>query len=69
MLLTMHKGLQHKGKVPARHRLRISRMKELDQLRADLEQAVQSEEYERAAGIRDRIRSLTKLVSEENPES
>ncbi|MCX7713246.1 MAG: UvrB/UvrC motif-containing protein [Chthoniobacterales bacterium] len=64
MLQNMHKGTHHKGKIPARHRLRISRLQELNQLRADLEKAVKEEEYEKAAGIRDRIRSLSDLEHE-----
>lgn len=50
----------HMGKVPKRSGSDIRTRRELDQLRQELQQHVQEEEFERAAEIRDRIRSLEK---------
>lgn len=61
-LKTMHRGTQHKGKVPtpdaappADMRNRLCRM---SQLREELARAVAAEEYETAAALRDEISHL-----------
>jgi protein arginine kinase activator len=51
-------GARHCGKAPSRVDPNVRRQNELIRLRRDLERAVQREDYETAAGIRDRIRSL-----------
>lgn len=58
MLQNMHKGLQHLGKKPHAAPERISRQATLETLRASLAEAVAGEQYERAAALRDQIRSL-----------
>lgn len=58
LLDRIHGSTQHRGKVPSRTTDRIAQQKELMQLRDELKQAVASEEYERAAELRDRMHSL-----------
>lgn len=57
MLKTMHKGLRHVGKVPNAQRPRRE-PDLLKQLNRRLEKAVESENFEEAALIRDQIRAL-----------
>ena len=58
LLKAMHKGTNHTGKMPERiwrqHEL-SERMKNLE---SDLQKAVQNEDYENAAQLRDQIRRL-----------
>ena len=58
ILKDMHKGIQHKGKVPSRA-LRVQEYQNrLKALHANLQAAVQSENYEQAASLRDQISHL-----------
>jgi len=54
MLADMQKGPAHVGKMPSRVKLGT----ELGELENELKRAVETENYERAAGIRDRIHTL-----------
>ena len=54
----MHKGTEHKGKVPARLARSIEREQQLKELQRELRKAVADENYESAAQLRDRIRIL-----------
>ena len=63
MLRGMHKGLRHEGKVPEGQMAREVRSQRLKELHGRLEQAIASESYEEAAGLRDEIRSLETLAS------
>lgn len=54
----LHGNTEHTGKVPSRLSGEVSQTKELDSLKASLAKAVQSEEYEKAAELRDKIREL-----------
>jgi protein arginine kinase activator len=58
MLRGMHKGTTHIGKVPAGLMAMQVLHQRLEELRSRLDQAVASESYEEAAGIRDEIRNL-----------
>jgi len=58
MVRGMHKGTSHIGKVPAGLMAMQVLHQRLEELRARLEQAIASESYEEAAGIRDEIRNL-----------
>ena len=49
---------RHVGKVPARAGSDTRRQTELLRLRGELKDAVDAEDYERAAGLRDRIREM-----------
>ncbi len=52
LLSKVHRATEHAGKTPLRHRLRV----EMEDLQRELKAAIASEEYERAAALRDRIR-------------
>lgn len=55
---TLHGRSVHTGAVPARHLERQVRIQQLKQKRSALREAVQKENYECAAALRDEIRSL-----------
>lgn len=57
-LKTMHKGALHVGRVPEGLLEAHERQQRLDQLRERLEQAIASENYEEAAGLRDEIQEI-----------
>jgi len=58
MLRNMHRGASHVGKVPEGLMALQVKHQRLQDLRARLEQAIASENYEEAAGIRDEILCL-----------
>lgn len=55
---SVHGTTTHTGCVPSRHRAKKERADKLRALKRDLEAAVKAEEYERAAALRDEIRSM-----------
>ena len=59
MVRGMHKGTSHIGKVPAGLMAMQVLHQRLEELRSRLDQAISSESYEEAAGIRDEIRNLS----------
>jgi protein arginine kinase activator len=58
MVRGLHKGHSHVGKVPEGLMAMQVLHQRLEELRARLDQAITSESYEEAAGIRDEIRNL-----------
>lgn len=56
----IHGSMEHRGKVPQRTGGEIKLRKEINQLKALLQQMVNSEEFEQAASIRDQIKKLEK---------
>ncbi len=56
ILERVHRGLQHKGKVPSSVRNR-RKLDEVSDLKTQLNDAITAEDYEEAARLRDRIRS------------
>lgn len=66
LLRRIHAGSTHTGKVPARARIRVRRLRELDKLKEELQQKVQKEEFEDAALLRDQIRDMEQEMTEEN---
>ena len=54
----MHKGTQHKGKIPHRAARAQEFQSRLKTLHSELQTAVQSENYEQAASLRDQIHTL-----------
>ena len=58
LLESIHGDTKHTGKVPRRLPKAKAEQMELTQLRRQLQQAVDAEAYETAAGLRDRIRKL-----------
>lgn len=58
LIETIHKGTMHKGKSPAGAMEARVFHQRIEELQTRLEQAIASESYEEAAGLRDEIRSL-----------
>jgi len=72
LLEKIHQKVQHVGKIPTRVGSHLARQKELNQLREELTKAIESEAYEKAAEIRDRIHILEtggkrKMKKKSNP--
>jgi protein arginine kinase activator len=61
MVRGMHKGGLHIGKVPEGLMAQQYRHQRIEELRSRLDQAIASESYEEAAGIRDEIRNLDEV--------
>jgi protein arginine kinase activator len=69
MLRGMHKGPKHCGKVPAGLMELHERTQRLEELRGRLDQAITSENYEEAAGLRDEIRQIEVRVAARTTET
>lgn len=57
--------VEHRGKVPAKACKDILERNKLSKLKEELQNAVQAEEYERAAAIRDEIKALQGNINKE----
>ncbi|MGE5577292.1 MAG: UvrB/UvrC motif-containing protein [Syntrophothermus sp.] len=58
LLRKIQGSTQHTGKVPLRAGGTVKTQKQIDSLRKELQEAIQHEQYERAAALRDQIRVL-----------
>jgi protein arginine kinase activator len=58
LLINIHDAQEHRGKRPKRKAPSIDRQAELIQLRREMEEAVEREDYERASEIRDQLRAM-----------
>jgi protein arginine kinase activator len=67
LLRRVHGSTKHVGKTPGRPQPVTGRRATLHRLQEELQQAIASEEYERAARLRDEIRSLEKAPAGEEP--
>ena len=56
----MHAGIKHFGKAPAGSEVRIDFDREMSGLKKALNDAVETEDFEKAAELRDRIKDLEK---------
>ena len=65
ILRRVHGSIRHGGKAPGKEGEQFERRRRIQQLHEDLERAIEREEYENAALIRDQIRKL-ESISEEN---
>lgn len=65
MIQSVHGTTTHTGSVPARHRAKQARAEELKRLKKELQEAVQKEDYERAATLRDEVRKLQSETEKE----
>lgn len=63
LLMGAHGALTHEGKIPRRMGETIKREKHVSTLRLYMKQAVQEEDFSRAAFLRDQIRRLEKDVT------
>ena len=60
----LHGDAVHKGNLPRSAGVQLRLVRELDRLRTDLSSAVTTQEFEKAAVLRDRITELEKNVKE-----
>ena len=58
LLRRIHGDTRHRGKVPSRDEAGASRSRQIQRLHDELQRAVEREEFEHAAAIRDEIRRL-----------
>lgn len=63
VLKKIHGANRHCGKIPARLGASFSLKREIEDLKVELRRAVEREEYEKAAGLRDRIKSLEEKLT------
>ena len=61
----MHAGIKHLGKIPAGSKSRIKYERDLEEIKLDLQVAIEEEDFERAAKLRDQLRILEKEASAE----
>jgi len=61
----LHGTLKHTGKVPERTGGKVKLSKSIEKLKLQLKEAVEREEFEKAAEIRDQIRTLEKELAGE----
>jgi len=64
LLKAMHKGTSHVGKLPAHAQKTLALSDRMKTLAENLRKAVQEENYETAAALRDEIRQLENQVAE-----
>ena len=58
LLKRIHGSSQHLGKAPIKTKKKVKAKAELQELKNDLQRAIQLEEFEQAAKLRDKIREL-----------
>src|SRR5262245_26780676 len=58
LLRRIHGSTKHVGKAPLRDAARVALRREVQRLHEDLQKAVEREDFESAAGLRDRIKKL-----------
>lgn len=58
LIKRLHGSIVHNGKIPASVSKDIKSSKEIEELKELLNKAIQNEEYEKAAEIRDKIKSI-----------
>ena len=59
-LRRIHGNTVHTGKLPKKGAGKIKLQRQIEQLKSELQAAVVNEQYEKAAGLRDRIKELEK---------
>ena len=64
LLKTMHKGTRHTGKSPEALRVSRDHAERLKSLNKKLAKAIESEDFEQAANLRDEIKGLISAVTE-----
>lgn len=63
-LRKFHGSTHHKGKVPKRFQSRIAIQQDIQQIRKQMEEAIEQEDFELAAQLRDKIKSLESQYKE-----
>jgi protein arginine kinase activator len=62
-LRRIHGNSKHIGKIPIRGGQKVHLKKEIEELKLSLQQAINSENYEKAAEIRDQIKAMEKNLN------
>lgn len=65
LLQRIHRGVTHSGKVPARAGKELKAAREIEDLKEQLKTAIQREEYEKAAVLRDKIKDAENMILQE----
>jgi len=65
ILDTIHKHTRHKGKVPKAYKERFIKIEKIRELNKQLKEAVENEEFEKAAVLRDKIREISERENQE----
>ncbi len=65
ILRRVHGAVRHVGKAPGQEGIQFERRREIQRLHEELERAIEREEYEKAAALRDRIRAVEASASPE----
>jgi len=65
LLKRIHASCSHTGKVPVSLQGKVQIIRELDQLKEDLQNSIYNEEFEEAAKLRDRIRHIEKQMQDQ----
>ncbi len=65
ILRRVHGSVRHVGKAPGKEGHQFERRRQIQALHEELERAVEREEYEKAAQIRDKIRAMEEAVGAE----
>jgi protein arginine kinase activator len=63
LLRRLHGSDRHVGKVPGRVSTQAASQRELERLRGELQEAIKTENYERAAKLRDLIHEMERTIS------
>lgn len=66
ILRRLHGSTRHVGKIPSRMSQDVTDKLRTQELKRKLQRAIEMEEFEEAAGIRDEIRRLERKVNDEN---
>lgn len=61
----LHEGNKHKGKAPVFDKRKLALKMKIREVRRELETAIKKEEYQLAAELRDKIRSLSSKMEED----
>ena len=64
LLKRVHSSTVHSGKIPKRSGGQIQCKREIEQLRRNLQEKIDQEEFESAAQLRDRIRELERKIAD-----
>ena len=67
LLRRIHGDTRHRGKVPTRDGEGATRSRQIHRLHDELQRAIDREEFEHAAGIRDEIKRLESEIDEQRP--
>ena len=58
LLVKIHGSKEHRGRGPARSKKKMTKLQRIEALRRELDEAIRAEQYETAAGLRDRLKEM-----------